>query len=238
VKPALVVSCEHGGRRVPARYRAVLAGAGRALGSHRGWDPGALALARDLARAQDAPLLACTTSRLLVDTNRSERHPRVFSEWTRGLPRAERDELLERWWRPHRAAVEDAVRARSSGRRTVLHLSVHSFAARWAGRPRSVDVGLLYDPRRPGERAFAAAWSAHLAARRPELRVRRNRPYLGTADGLTTHLRGRFGDRRYLGIELEVSQRFTLGDPARWRRLRRDLVRSLAETLAAGWRSR
>jgi hypothetical protein len=41
--------------------------------------------------------------------------------------------------------------------------------------------------------------------------VRRNRPYRGAADGLTTHLRRKLGPR-YLGIELEVSQRFFAAD--------------------------
>ena len=45
----------------------------------------------------------------------------------------------------------------------------------------------------------------------------------GTADGLTTTLRRRFGAEDYLGVELEVSQRFPRGAPAAWRRLRGDL---------------
>ena len=36
----------------------------------------------------------------------------------------------------------------------------------------------------------------------------RNRPYRGTADGLTTALRSRYLPSRYFGIELEVNQRF------------------------------
>jgi hypothetical protein len=40
----------------------------------------------------------------------------------------------------------------------------------------------------------------------PHLRVRRNRPYRGTSDGLTTHLRRRFAAKDYAGIELELNQ--------------------------------
>ena len=231
---ALLITCEHGGNRVPAAYRALFsegAGAARALASHRGWDPGALPLARELARRLDAPLLACTTTRLVVDTNRSVGRPGLFSEWTRGLPAEERDAIVARWWQPHRSRVEELVRSRVRGRARVLHLAVHSFTPRWKGRTRAIDVGLLYDPARAGERTFVTGWLEALRERRGDLRLARNRPYRGNADGLTTWLRTRFGDPRYLGIELEVSQRFPLGPGTAWQRLRRDLGRSLEEAL-------
>ena len=44
----LLLTCEHGGNRIPPEYRALFRGATAALASHRGWDPGALALARRL----------------------------------------------------------------------------------------------------------------------------------------------------------------------------------------------
>jgi hypothetical protein len=64
--------------------------------------------------------------------------------------------------------------------------------------------------------------------------VHRNRPYRGTGDGLTTELRAELG-RRYVGIELEVSQALPAGPDGRWRALRRDLRRALARALEA-WR--
>ncbi len=35
-----------------------------------------------------------------------------------------------------------------------------------------------------------------------------NEPYAGADDGLTTSLRGRFAPRQYLGIEIEINNRF------------------------------
>ena len=61
--------------------------------------------------------------------------------------------------------------------------------------------------------------------------MRRNYPYKGYADGLTTYLRTRYPDPRYRGVELEVNQKHPLGDPARWRALRKQLVASLAAAL-------
>jgi len=203
----VVVTCEHGGNRVPRAYAPLFRGARRLLASHRGWDPGAIGVARRLARRLGVPLHAATVTRLLVELNRSLGHRQLFSERTRGLPPAERQRILERYWRPYREAVEaEVARGVRAGR--VLHLSVHSFTPVLDGVVRDVDVGLLYDPRRAGERRFCGRWARLLRERAPELRIARNRPYRGIADGLVTHLRTRFPVSRYLGLEVEISQRF------------------------------
>jgi len=204
---ALLLTCEHGGNRVPPAFAALFRGRGaRALlDSHRGFDPGALDAARRLARATGAPLLAATTTRLLVDPNRSATNPAVFSARTRGLPRAEREALLARFHAPHRRRVREAIDRLARPGRGVLHVAVHSFTPRLRGERRDFDLGLLYDPARPPERALARRWVERLAAAAPTLRVRRNAPYRGASDGLTTALRRELGPG-YLGIELELSQ--------------------------------
>jgi len=223
----LLITCEHGGNRVPARYRQAFAGAGPALASHRGHDPGALVLARELARRLHAPLYFATTSRLLIELNRSPDHPALFSRYSRRLPAAARQEIRRRYYEPYRRAVEEHVRSalRRGGR--IVHVSSHSFTPRLKGRVREADVGLLFDPRRAGEVALGERWRQALQQLQPRLRVRRNYPYRGWADGLTTYLRTRFGERSYVGIELEVNQKFPRGDPARWRSLRRSLIDGL-----------
>jgi len=233
VKTALVLSCEHATDAVPARYRDAFgsADAAQALASHRGSDLGARALARQLARTLRAPLHEATTSRLLADANRSLGHPALFSEWSRALPDAERQSIVQRYWGPHRDAVEQTVADTIAAGERALHVSVHSFTPHWHGRARAVDVAWLYDPKREPERAFVDAWRARLAASSPRLRLRRNHPYRGDADGLTTSLRRRFPADRYLGIELEVSQRFPLGNVGEWRGLRAALTATLAECL-------
>lgn len=197
-----MLTCEHAGRRVPPEQRALFAGAARELASHRGWDPGALDVAQRLARASGAKLLAVTTTRLLVDPNRSAHNPRVFSRYTRGLPAPERAALLERHHRPHWQAVRAAVMRPGP---PVLHLAVHSFTPVLRGARRDFEIGLLYDPSRAGERALAVRWQRRL--RSEGLRVRRNAPYRGTADGLPTALRRALPARRYTGFELELNQR-------------------------------
>ena len=234
MRTSVLITCEHGGNRVPGRWRSLFDGADEALASHRGWDAGALPLARTLARRLRAPLLAATVTRLLVDLNRSPHNPRVFSDWTRGLGREERSELLRRWHAPHRAAVESEVARRAGRRYRVVHLAVHTFTPTLNGVTRRADLGLLYDPDRRGERALCAAWVQALRDRLSHLVVRRNHPYRGVSDGLTTWLRRRHPAAAYLGIEIEVSQRL-LGRAGRFpHEVAAALVRGLERALASG----
>lgn len=222
----LVLTCEHGGNRVPREYASLFRGARAVLDSHRGWDAGALDLARGMARRTGSALHACTWTRLLVEPNRSAHNPRLWSSFTRELPRAQKQRILERYWRPHYREVEAAIDAAARRARSVLHVAVHSFTPVLDGERRNADVGLLYDPRRPRERALARRWKALLRELAPELRVRFNYPYLGLCDGLTTAQRKRFSDRRYAGFELELNQAL-LAHP-RWAQLERALVESVA----------
>jgi predicted N-formylglutamate amidohydrolase len=204
---SIVVTCEHGGHDVPSEHRALFRGHADILRSHRGWDPGTLHLARELAERLDAPLVASTTTRLLIDLNRSPHNARAFSTVTRGLPRAERAALLERFHRPHWEAARAAVARGLLGGRRVLHLGVHSFTPVLDGVVRTPDLALLYDPAREPECALAVAWTRSLARALPGYAVRRNDPYRGSTDGLTTALRRSHVAARYVGIEIEVNQR-------------------------------
>lgn len=201
----LVLSCEHGGHRVPARYRRVFDAPAAVLESHRGWDPGALPLARRLARALRAPLFATTVTRLLVDCNRSAHHPKIHSPFAR-LDAEQRRAVRAEHYEPHRSRVEAEIAAHLRRGERVLHLAVHSFTPVLDGVERNADIGWLYDPRRKLEREIVGTLQAELGARAPELRVRRNYPYLGRSDGFPTALRRRFDERRYAGLELELNQ--------------------------------
>jgi predicted N-formylglutamate amidohydrolase len=227
----LIVSCEHGGNRVPRAYAALFAGHEDTLATHRGWDAGALPLARQLAGALDAPLFASTTTRLLIDLNRSLGHRQLFSEFTRGLAPAERQQIIERHYRPHRDAIEGEVARRVVALEPVLHIASHSFTPVLDGVVRRADVAWLYDPRRAGEMSLVTRWMAAFAQRAPGLPLRRNNPYRGRGDGLTSLLRKRYSDAAYVGIELEVNQRFVAEGGAAWTALRRALVESLASAL-------
>jgi predicted N-formylglutamate amidohydrolase len=110
-------------------------------------------------------------------------------------------------------------------------LSSHSFTPVFNGRVRNADVGLLYDPARPGEVAMAACWKAAFAGHASALRVRRNYPYAGKNDGLTSSLRRRFAPGHYVGIELELNQALVLAQARSWRRLRAAVLTTLQAAL-------
>ncbi len=226
----LLLTCEHGGHRIPKAYAKLFQGADAVLASHRGWDPGALALARRLARELRRPLLAVTWSRLFVEANRTPSNPRIWSGFTAPLSRGERERILERWWRPHREAVAGAVAAPTGRGQRVVHVAVHSFTPELDGEVRNADVALLYDSRRTREAALCRRWTWILRALDPALRVRRNYPYRGSSDGLTTWLRRRHPASLYLGIEIEINQAL-VADPG-WRRLQGLIAQSLAELMS------
>jgi predicted N-formylglutamate amidohydrolase len=227
----LIFSCEHGGREVPEPYAGLFAGHQALLESHRGWDPGALQMARQLAEAFGAPLFASTTTRLLVDLNRSIGHRQLHSELVRGLTRAQRQVVVAEHYRPHRDAVESEVSRCVTGDESVIHVASHSFTPVFGGVVRRADVAWLYDPRRPAEALLALRWQAALARREPGLRLRRNYPYQGRSDGLASMLRKRHPGAAYVGIELEVNQRFVLLGGQAWDSLRSDLAESLEAAL-------
>jgi predicted N-formylglutamate amidohydrolase len=224
---SFLVTCEHGGNRIPAWLQPLFRDHRALLATHRGFDPGALVMAKALAEAFAAPLVTSTVSRLVVDLNRSIGHPRLFSEATREASSAARASIIAQHYLPYRMEVERRVaRAVARGRR-VIHVSSHSFTPVLDGGVRRADVGLLYDPARRGEAGLCARWKAVLAARAPALRVRRNYPDLGKGDGLTAYLRRRFPPAAYVGVELEVNQRIVLAAGRPWATLRRALVESL-----------
>jgi predicted N-formylglutamate amidohydrolase len=230
---SFLITCEHGGNRIPASYRSLFHGYHALLDTHRGYDLGALVIARALAKAFRAAFVTSTISRLLVDLNRSIGHPQVFAVATRGAPAKLRAKIVEQHYLPYRLQVERLVRQSVSRGRRVIHISSHSFTPELDGKVRRADVGLLYDPGRRGEAELCARWKASLAAFAPALRVRRNYPYAGKGDGLTTYLRQRFPHGAYVGIELEVNQRIVLTAGRRWTALRGVLIDSLRRACVA-----
>lgn len=202
---AIVITCEHAGNLVPEPYRGLFEGQEDVLKTHRAWDPGALGVAEYLALAFHAPLFICTTTRLLIEANRSLNAADLFSSFSNHLPQNEKDKLRETTYLPFRQAAEAQI---ANCPLPVLHLSIHTFTPIWNGQERKVDIGLLFDPERPREAAIALRLQQILISSLPDYHIALNEPYKGTDDGFTTYLRTRFGDDRYAGIEIEVNQKF------------------------------
>ncbi len=227
---AVIVSCEHGGNSVPSRYAALFKDKKRLLENHRGYDFGALELAIKISESLGCPIYFSTVTRLLVDLNRSPRNHRKFSEVVRPLDPKEKGFILERYYWPYREEVQSGVK-RFVSRGSVLHLSIHSFTPVLKGVKRSADIGLLYDPVRKAESKFCEKWRRAILSTDGSIRVRRNYPYRGVSDGMTSYLRKFFPERVYWGIELEVNQKYLRGERRLWNTLTRSIVDSLITTL-------
>ncbi len=202
----IVLSCEHAGNTVPQSYRHLFAAQPDVLSTHRGYDPGALAVALQLASSLAAPIHFTETTRLLVDTNRSADNDQVFSEFSITLTSAARQEILEQFYWPHRLSIETSLAAMIDAGHDVLHIALHSFVDELNGHRREFEIGVLFDPDRGEETKFAVQLLAAIEISGKNLRGVSNQPYLGTDDGLTTAMRKAFDCGRYLGIEIEMRQ--------------------------------
>lgn len=229
----ILLTCEHGGNEIPEEYGHLFQGAGEVLQSHEGWDPGALELAQYLSKELNAPLFYSTTSRLLIELNRTLDQPASWSVYTKELYQKDCENIVNTYYRPYREKVENALRENIEKGLKTLHLSVHSCTPVLNGVIRLLDLGILFDPDRKIEQDFADAWKVSLEKEDPHLIVKYNYPYLGIEDGFTTYLRKIFPSELYAGIELEVNQKYPLYEPReKWEGLMSAVHKSLRKIFA------
>ena len=199
----ILLTCEHGGNQIPKKYADAFGSHKKILNSHRGWDIGALAIVKEVQRRLKVPLIFSEVSRLLIDLNRSPHHPKRFSKFTGSLPIRDRAEIEEQFYNPYRNAVFGKL-SKTKIKRLKLHFSFHSFTPVLNGEVRTCDLGILYDPKRPGEKTTASRLKQSLKAAFPNYVIRSNYPYRGAADGLPSFLRKTITN--YCGIEIEINQ--------------------------------
>ena len=206
----LMLTCEHASNKLPAAFKKAVPA--DVLKTHRAYDIGACAVFRELVKFAK-PEFFCEGkfSRLFVDLNRTITNKSAFSEYYEAFEASDKAAAEKAkaqataYWQEYRDAIEKFVESAQ----TVIHLGIHSFTPVLNGKVRSTDIGILYDPSRPQERAYANVIKDEIKRLYPALKVRFNYPYKGTSDGLTTTLRKKFGPR-YVGIEIEINQKFFL----------------------------
>ena len=219
----LMLTCEHASNRLPASFKKLVPADMQQ--THRAYDIGALQVFRKLVNFAK-PEFSCEGkfSRLFVDLNRTITNKSAFSEYygtleARDKPLAEKAKAAATaYWKEYRENVEKFVAknigaskkgAKNNGKEgaDIVHLGIHSFTPALNGKVRNADIGILYDPKRPQERAYANVIRGEIKRLYPHMKVRFNYPYKGSSDGLTTSLRKKFGPR-YVGIEIEINQKF------------------------------
>ena len=212
--PVLVV-CEHASNRFPEPFGTL--GLDPALqDSHIAWDPGALALARDLAGRFEGGLIHATVSRLIFDLNRPPEAADAMPEVSevheipgnRGLTVKDRLARVVAIHDPWHLALAEAVDRVNP----VAMVTVHSFTPVYRGIPRETEIGILHDSdSRLADAVLARAGQAGFD-------WHRNRPY-GPEDGVTHTLRTVAQPRGILPVMIEV---------------RNDLLTSPADIAAIG----
>lgn len=229
-KLKLLITCEHATNHIPKPYKHLIPP--QVLNSHRGIDFGAEEYARLFGRTHKSPPHLAKSSRLLVDFNRSLTNNRkLFSEFTRKLPQTEKNKILETCYLPYRLPVEKQIKKWTAQGFLVLHISAHSFTAVLYNKVRQTDIGFLYDPHRKGEVEIVKRWKEALIKDKSGFKIRCNYPYKGIDDGFTAYLRRQFSASEYIGIELEVNQKFPLKQKKAWEKLKQTLNRTLGQLI-------
>ena len=219
--PVLVV-CEHASNVMPVEF-GNLGLDQDALHSHVAWDPGALPVAEELARALNGVLIAGAASRLLFDCNRPPEaadampaRSEVFDiPGNADLTAEQRAERVRRFHDPFNRAMTQLLDQRPFE----VMVTIHSFTPNYNGQRRAVEIGVLHD----SDSRFADAMLS-CAAKHTDMVVRRNDPY-GPQHGVTHTLVSHAQPRGMLNVMLEV---------------RNDLIaskagqRAVAQTMA-GW---
>jgi predicted N-formylglutamate amidohydrolase len=209
-----VIVVDHASRRIPRRL-GDLGLPPLELQRHIAWDIGALGVAEQVAAALDAPLVAQSYSRLVIDCNRD---PKVRTSIPTvgesieipgniGLSAAEaaarRAEIFDPYHRHIRALLDERSAA---GRPTIL-VAQHSMTNIFKGERREMHAAVLYNR----DRRFAGLM-LDLLRRESDLVIGDNEPYFVSDD--TDYTIPHHGEARGLPhVEIEIRQDL-VGDDA------------------------
>jgi len=208
-----VIVCEHASNHIPPHFGDLGLDPAE-LERHIAWDPGALGVARALARGLDSTLVFCNVSRLVIDCNRDPAMIDAMPATSEDTPipgngaiaAADRDWRIEEVYRPfHRALSQVLAQKRAAGR--VGLIGMHSFTRVYRDAARPWHIGVLFDQ----DRSLAEPLLAALRAD-PALVVGENQPYSP-------------GDRVYHTLDRHAQ---ALGEPSVMIEIRNDLLASPA----------
>ncbi len=140
--------CEHASCTFPPEF-GTLGLSADVRRSHVAWDPGALALSKELAKRFGSSVVAGGVSRLLYDCNRPPEAPDAVPSKSEvfdipgnfDLSEEDRAARVTQIYQPFKEAVEQVIE--------VVHpkaiVTVHSFTPVYHGKQRAVEIGILHD---------------------------------------------------------------------------------------------
>ncbi len=185
-----VIVCEHASHLIPARW-GDLGLTEEQKRAHIAWDPGALGVARGLARRLHSVLIHAPVSRLIYDCNRAPDLPGAMPAKSEihdipgnaNITAQERLERTEAVYLPWINGLQALIARRIAlGLRPVV-VTVHSFTPVYFGKKRLVEFGIIHDTDRGLSVAVLTA-----AQKLTRLNTQLNAPYSAT-DGVTHSLR-------------------------------------------------
>jgi predicted N-formylglutamate amidohydrolase len=202
-----VIVVDHASARIPRRL-ANLGLPDAELRRHIAWDIGALSVARRVAEAMDAPLVAQNYSRLVIDCNRDPQVltsiPRISE--VREIPgnldlseaeiAARRLEIFD----PYHRRIRDLIDGRLAAGRRVILVAQHTMTDVYNGNRRDMHAAVLYNR----DRRFAGAM-LEMLRREKHLIVADNEPYF-VSDETDYTIPHHAESRSLLHVEIEIRQ--------------------------------
>ena len=206
-RSSFVIVVDHASARIPRRL-GDLGLPPPELQRHIAWDIGALAVARQVAEALDAPLVAQNYSRLVIDCNRD---PEVATSipavsesseipGNAGLSEAQRLARREEIFDPYHGHIRALLDERAAAGRPTILVAQHSMTDIFKGVRREMHAAVLYNR----DRRFARL-VLELLRRERELVIAENQPYF--LSDQTDYTIPRHGEARGLPhVEIEIRQ--------------------------------
>ncbi len=196
---SILLVCEHASNFIPEKYNGLGLTPDEQM-SHIAWDPGALAVAKNLQEQLNASLVACEYSRLLYDCNRSPDQKDAICEESDGitipgnkdLSAFEKNQRIQQFYMPFKERITSAVKDNS------VIVTIHSFTPVYSGEKRDVEIGILHDTdTRLADALLSVAKNATIYD------IQRNEPY-SASDGVTHTLKVHAVDKGRLNVMFEI----------------------------------
>ncbi len=203
-----VFSCEHASNALPLGIVASETDQ-LLLDDHWGWDIGARDLTLALVQRLGGQAILSTYSRLVADPNRDPRDPAYIVREVDGQPLSFNEDVADaeharrtaKLFDPYHKAIGDTLTARRAMGPHVHLLAIHSFTPLFLGRPRPMEVGVLFD------RFDEDAWRLDLALDAQGFESALNAPYSGKPPDRLIYSAHRHGDAHEIKyLELEIRQ--------------------------------
>jgi predicted N-formylglutamate amidohydrolase len=202
-----VIVVDHASRRIPRRLNN-LGLPESELQRHIAWDIGALAVARQVAAALDAPLMAQNYSRLVIDCNRDPTVPSSIPKISEaseipgnaGLSDTEITARRVEIFEPYHGRVRALLDERAAARRPSILVAQHTMTNVYHGVARKMHAAVLYNR----DRRFAGLM-LDMLRREAGLVVADNEPYF--VSDATDYTIPVHGEARGLPhVEIEIRQ--------------------------------